>query len=35
MTMNQYKATKREARYFVALIEETSGYYKQESKNQR
>ena len=35
MTINQYKATKRDAKYFAALIEETIGYYKQESKNRK
>jgi hypothetical protein len=35
MTINQYKATKRDAGYFAALIEETIGYYKQESKNRK
>jgi len=35
MTINQYKASKRDVRYFAALIEETIGHYKQESKNRR
>jgi hypothetical protein len=35
MTINQYKATKRDAGYFAALIEETIGYYKHESKNRK
>jgi thiamine biosynthesis lipoprotein ApbE len=33
MTINQYKAAKRDSRYFVSLIEEMSEYYKQKSKN--
>ena len=35
MTIGQYKATKRDAKYFASLIEETIGYYKKESKNRR
>ncbi len=35
MTINQYKATKRDAGYFATLIEETIEYYKQESKNRK
>ncbi len=33
MTINQYKAAKRDPVYFAALIEETTEYYKQQSKN--
>lgn len=33
MTINQYKAAKRDPRYFVSLIEEMSEYYTQKSKN--
>jgi hypothetical protein len=33
MTINQYKAAKRDPRYFVSLIDEMSEYYKQKSKN--
>ena len=33
MTINQYKAAKRDPRYFVSLIEEITEYYTQKSKN--
>ncbi len=33
MTINQYKAAKRDPVYFASLIEETTEYYKQQSKN--
>jgi thiamine biosynthesis lipoprotein ApbE len=33
MTINQYKAAKRDPRYFVSLVEEITEYYKQKSKN--
>jgi hypothetical protein len=35
MTINQYKAAKRDSGYFVTLIEETIHYYKKMSKNRR
>jgi len=35
MTINQYKAAKRDQGYFVSLIEESIEYYKKESKNRR
>ena len=33
MTINQYKAAKRDQRHFAALIEEAVKYYRQESRN--
>ncbi|HBH87305.1 MAG TPA: hypothetical protein DDY17_06875 [Syntrophaceae bacterium] len=33
MTINQYKAAKRDPQYFASLIEELAGYYAQKSKN--
>ena len=33
MTINQYKATKRDPKYFASLIDEITEYYKQKSKN--
>ncbi len=33
MTINQYKAAKRDPRYFVSLIEEITEYYTHKSKN--
>jgi hypothetical protein len=35
LTINQYKAAKRDTKYFAALIEETIGYYKKDSKNRK
>jgi len=35
MTINQYKAAKRDQKYFVALIEEALQYYKKEAKNRK
>jgi hypothetical protein len=35
MTINQYKAAKRDQKHFVALIEEALEYYKKESKNRK
>jgi hypothetical protein len=35
MTINQYKAAKRDEKHFVALIEEAFEYYKKESKNRK
>ena len=35
MTINQYKAAKRDQKYFVALIEEALEYYKKETKNRK
>jgi hypothetical protein len=35
MTINQYKAARRDQKHFVALIEEVLEYYKKESKNRR
>ncbi len=33
MTINQYKAAKRDTKHFATLIEEVLKYYKKESKN--
>ncbi len=33
MTINQYKAAKRDPQYFASLIDELAGYYAQKSKN--
>lgn len=35
MTINQYKAAKRDQRHFVTLIEEAFEYYRKESRNRR
>jgi hypothetical protein len=35
MTINQYKAAKRDQKHFVALIEEVIEYYKKESKKRQ
>jgi hypothetical protein len=35
MTINQYKAAKRDQKHFVSLIEEALEYYKKESKNRK
>jgi hypothetical protein len=35
ITINQYKAAKRDPEYFVTLIEETFEYYKRKSREQR
>ena len=35
MTINQYKAAKRDQKHFVALIEEVLEYYRKESKNRK
>jgi len=35
MTINQYKAAKRDPDYFITLIDEAFEYYKKKSRNQR
>ena len=35
MTINQYKAAKRDTDYFITLIDEAFEYYKKKSRNQR